>query len=61
MTSPGRHVLTVRAPATFCIESVPFEFETEKGVTYRLELDYSHYSDDGMIFHRLFGENIFVV
>lgn len=61
MTSPGKHVLTVRAPATFCIESVPFEFETEKGVAYRLELDYSHYSDDGMIFHRLFGEIFFVV
>lgn len=45
-TSPGKHVITAYAPSG--IISTPFEFEVEANKSYRIDMDYKVYLQDGI-------------
>lgn len=56
-TSPGKHKLTVYAPSG--IISTPFEFEVEQYKSYKIEMDYKLYAQDGI--YDVFGRKIFII
>ena len=55
--SPGKHKLTVYAPSG--IISTPFEFEVEQYKSYKIEMDYKLYAQDGI--YDVFGRKIFII
>lgn len=55
--SPGKHKLTVYAPSG--IISTPFEFEVEQYKSYKIEMDYKLYAQDGI--YDVFGKKIFII